>query len=60
MMQIKPQRFQLAAGTTSAGFLNNCIRPMLAIEQTGTYIAYTADIDAIGRQWLRDATALPP
>jgi CRP-like cAMP-binding protein len=33
---------------------------MLAIEQTRTYIAYTADIDAIGRQWLRDATALPP
>src|SRR6202166_1037446 len=33
---------------------------MLAIEQTGSYIAYTADNDAIGRQWLRDATALPP
>ena len=34
--------------------------PLLAIEQTGSYIAYTADNDAIGRQWLRDATALPP
>jgi CRP-like cAMP-binding protein len=33
---------------------------MLAIEQTGSYIAYTADNDAIGRQWLRDVTALPP
>src|SRR5450432_2625289 len=33
---------------------------MLAIEQTSTYIPSIADNDAIGRQWLRDATALPP
>jgi hypothetical protein len=32
---------------------------MLAIEQTNTYIACTTRNDAIGRQWLRDATALP-
>jgi CRP-like cAMP-binding protein len=33
---------------------------MLAIEQTNHYIGYTTGNDAIGRQWLRDATALPP
>jgi hypothetical protein len=33
---------------------------MLAIDQTSTYIAVTAGNDAIGRRWLRDATALPP
>jgi CRP-like cAMP-binding protein len=32
---------------------------MPAIEQTSPYVAYTADNDAIGRQWLRDADRAP-
>src|SRR4051794_12235526 len=40
--------------------VDNYCAPVLAIVQTRAYIRCITGKDAIWRQWLRDATALPP